>query len=40
MKYSLLGVSTENELNMGDYVQALASSQFLPLIDFLFRERS
>lgn len=39
MKYKLLGVSTERELNIGDYIQALASSQFLPSIDgFIQRE--
>lgn len=41
MKYSLLSVSTEsNMLNIGDYIQALASSQFLPTVDgFIERER-
>lgn len=40
MKYTLLGVSTEGEVNIGDYVQALAASQFLPSLDgFIQRER-
>ena len=40
MKYKLLGVSTEKELNIGDYIQALASSQFLPSLDgFVQREQ-
>lgn len=39
MKYKLLAVSTENEVNIGDYIQALASSQFLPHLDgFIQRE--
>lgn len=39
MKYKLLAVSTEYEVNIGDYIQALASSQFLPHIDgFIQRE--
>ncbi|ANH80630.1 hypothetical protein A8C56_06215 [Niabella ginsenosidivorans] len=39
MEYKLLGVSTEKELNIGDYVQALASYQFLPSLDgFIQRE--
>lgn len=39
MKYKLLGVSTEPYVNIGDYIQALASSQFLPHIDgFIQRE--
>lgn len=39
MKYKLLAVSSENELNIGDYIQALASAQFLPQIDgFIQRE--
>lgn len=39
MKYKLLAVSTESEVNIGDYIQALASSQFLPHIDgFIQRE--
>lgn len=40
MLYKLLGVHTENELNIGDYIQALASSQFLPSKDgFVQREK-
>lgn len=40
MKYKLLSVSTEEQVNIGDYVQALASAQFLPQIDgFIQRER-
>lgn len=41
MKYKLLAVSTGNgEINIGDYIQALASSQFLPSIDgFIQREK-
>lgn len=39
MKYKLLSVSTKNEVNIGDYIQALASAQFLPSIDgFIQRE--
>ena len=39
MKYKLLGVSTEKEVNIGDYIQALAPAQFLPSIDgFIQRE--
>ncbi len=39
MKYKLLAVSTVPEINIGDYVQALASSQFYPTIDgFIERE--
>lgn len=39
MKYKVLGVSTEKELNIGDYIQALASAQFLPSLDgFIQRE--
>lgn len=39
MLYKLLGVHTEKELNIGDYIQALASAQFLPLINgFVQRE--
>ncbi len=39
MKYKLLAVSTESYLNIGDYIQALASSQFLPSTDgFIQRE--
>lgn len=35
MKYGILTVSTgvEDKVNIGDYIQALASSQFLPQID-------
>ncbi|OUO13184.1 hypothetical protein B5F91_14520 [Bacteroides sp. An322] len=40
MKYKLLAVSTEEQVNIGDYIQALASSQFLPRIDgFIQREQ-
>ena len=40
MKYKLLGISTEEQVNIGDYIQALASSQFLPRIDgFIQREQ-
>lgn len=40
MKYKLLSVREENEINIGDYIQALASSQFLPSIDgFVDREK-
>ncbi|MCU6770348.1 Polysaccharide pyruvyl transferase [uncultured Bacteroides sp.] len=39
MKYKLLSVSTEKQVNIGDYIQALASSQFLPKVDgFIQRE--
>lgn len=38
MKEALLSVSTEKSINIGDYIQALASSQFLDNID-LFIER-
>lgn len=39
MKYKLLGVSTEPYVNIGDYIQALASLQFLPRVDgFIQRE--
>lgn len=39
-KYALLGVNTEKELNIGDYIQALASKQFLPTVDgFIQREK-
>lgn len=39
MLYKLLGVHTEKELNIGDYIQALASAQFLPSINgFVQRE--
>lgn len=40
MKKALLSVSTEKSINIGDYIQALASSQFLDNIDlFIERER-
>lgn len=40
MKNKLLAVNTEKVANIGDYVQALASSQFLPSVDgFVERER-
>lgn len=40
MKYKVLSVSTEREVNIGDYVQGLASAQFLPSIDgFIEREQ-
>ena len=39
MKYKLLAISTESQVNIGDYIQALASAQFLPQIDgFIQRE--
>ena len=40
MKYKLLSVETANlKPNIGDYIQALAASQFLPTIDgFVNRE--
>ena len=39
MKYKLLSVHGKNATNIGDYVQALASSQFLPTLDgFVNRE--
>lgn len=39
MKYKLLGISTESMINIGDYIQGLASAQFLPTIDgFVQRE--
>ncbi len=39
MKYKLLAVSTESVANIGDYIQTLASSQFLPSLDgFVQRE--
>lgn len=39
MKNKLLGVNTPHFINIGDYVQALASSQFYPSIDgFIQRE--
>lgn len=40
MKYKLLSVRGHKETNIGDYIQALASSQFLPTIDgFVDREK-
>lgn len=40
MKYKLLSVSTESQVNIGDYIQALASAQFLPHLDgFIQREK-
>lgn len=39
-KYKLLAVSTEESINIGDYIQALASLQFLPSYSgFIERER-
>lgn len=39
MKYKLLAVSSVKEVNIGDYIQALASAQFLPCVDgFIQRE--
>lgn len=39
MKYKLLSVRGKNATNIGDYIQALASAQFLPTIDgFINRE--
>lgn len=39
MNYKLLSVSTEEQVNIGDYIQALASKQFLPHLDgFIQRE--
>lgn len=39
MKYKLLSIRGEEETNIGDYVQALASSQFFPSLDgFINRE--
>ena len=39
MKYKLLSVHTEKTVNIGDYIQALASLQFLPSFDgFVERE--
>ncbi len=39
MKYKLLAMSTEPQVNIGDYIQALAASQFLPNVDgFIERE--
>lgn len=33
MKYKLLSIKGQGGVNIGDYIQALASSQFLPQID-------
>lgn len=33
MKYKLLAVSTEELINMADYIQAVAAAQFLPHVD-------
>lgn len=33
MQYKLLSVEGERETNIGDYIQALASRQFLPHVD-------
>lgn len=39
MDYKLLGVNTSSFINIGDYIQALASSQFYPTVDgFIQRE--
>lgn len=39
MEYKLLGVNTSSFINIGDYIQALASAQFYPQIDgFIQRE--
>lgn len=39
MKYKLLAVKSDDAINIGDYVQALASAQFLPQVDgFIERE--
>ena len=39
MKYKLLSIRGEKETNIGDYIQALASAQFLPQINgFINRE--
>lgn len=39
MEYKLLGVNTSSFINIGDYIQALASSQFYPKVDgFIQRE--
>lgn len=35
MKYKLLSIKGQGGVNIGDYIQALASSQFLPQIDVL-----
>lgn len=40
MKYKLLSIASNDVINIGDYVQALAAAQFLPQIDgFVDRER-
>lgn len=40
MKYKLLAVSSFDGANIGDYIQALATSQFLPRVDgFVEREK-
>jgi hypothetical protein len=40
IKNKLLAVSTEDDLNIGDYIQALAAAQYYPVIDgFIQRER-
>ena len=40
MKYKLLSIRGHKECNIGDYIQALASSQFLPSLDgFVNREK-
>jgi hypothetical protein len=40
VKNKLLAVGTEREINIGDYVQALASAQYYPTIDgFIEREK-
>lgn len=40
MKYKLLSVENIAKTNIGDYFQALASSQFLPQVDgFIDREK-
>lgn len=39
MKYKLLSIASNDVINIGDYVQALASAQFLPRVDgFVDRE--
>lgn len=40
MEYKLLAISTEKQVNIGDYIQALAAAQFLPAKDgFIQREK-
>lgn len=40
MKHKLLTVSTENQANIGDYIQALAAAKLLPSVDgFIQREQ-